>query len=160
MAAALLSAAFLSFAGLVVTLVVGLTAGGEADLLRHTTVGIFSTMLTLLTHSMMMFYLMGKGRAVREAATEGGLSSEFSAEIARRRRPVFSIGTIAMGLTITTAIVGASVDVRVVPPAVHAVLAYAALAANIATLKVEIVALAASARIVDEVNRLLQAEHP
>lgn len=160
MSAALLSAAFLSFAGLVATLVAGLTAGSEADLFRHTTFGIFSTMLTLLTHSMMMFYLIGKGRAVREAVTDSRLSSEFVAEIARRRRPVFSIGTTAMGLTIATAIIGASVDVRVVPVGVHTVLAYTALAANIATLRVEIIALAASARIVDEVNRLIQAERP
>ncbi|MGH9330220.1 MAG: hypothetical protein ACRD09_07255, partial [Vicinamibacterales bacterium] len=63
MAAALITAAFLSLAALVVSLVLGMTANDSAGLLRHTTTSIFATMLTLLTHSMMMFYFIGKGKA-------------------------------------------------------------------------------------------------
>ena len=33
-------------------------------------IGIFSTMITMLSHSMMMFYFLGKGKAVREAAAK------------------------------------------------------------------------------------------
>jgi hypothetical protein len=157
MAAALLTALFLSLTGLFVTAYLGYTASGEAGLLRHTTFGVFVTMIVLLTHSMLMFYLIGKGKAVREAAAEGGLPGRHAAEIARLRRPVFSMGTLAMALTMATAILGASVDVRVLPPAVHGILALCALGTNLAAARVEILALTGSAAVVSEVDRLLTA---
>jgi hypothetical protein len=133
----------------------GLTAATNAILARHISIGIFSTMITLLSHSMMMFYFLGKGKAVREAAAEGGLSQEFERRIAVLRRPVFSIGTLAMILTIVTALVGASVDTGVLPAGVHGVLAYSCLALNLGAMLVEIKALTESGRVVAEVNQLL-----
>ena len=152
MAQALLTAVALGTFGQVATAVVGLLGG---DLARHITFGIFSTMVTLLAHSMMMFYLIGKGKAVKDAMAEGGLTGDFFRRIAAARKPVFSIGTLAMALTMTTAILGASVDTRVLPPIVHAMIAYAAITANVAAAKIEIDALSESSRVVGEVNRLL-----
>ena len=152
MAQALLTAVALGTFGQVATAVVGLLGG---DLARHITFGIFSTMVTLLAHSMMMFYLIGKGKAVKDAMAEGGLSGDFFRRIAVARKPVFSIGTLAMALTMTTAILGASVDTGVLPPIVHAMIAYAAITANVAAAKIEIDALSESSRVVSEVNRLL-----
>jgi hypothetical protein len=152
MAAALLTAALLSFGGLLVTTWYGFTG---ASLSRHILFGIFSTMLTLLTHSMLMFYLIGKGKAVREAAEEGGLSGEYARRIAELRRPVFSLATFAMLLTIVAALLGASVDTRVLPASIHGIAAYVAIAANVAMLRVEVAALLGSARVVAEVDRLL-----
>ena len=157
MSAALITATIISLLGLAATAVLGYTARVDTDVLRHATFGVFVTMTTLLSHSMMMFYLIGKGRAVREAAAEGGLSGDYAAEIARLRRPVFSMGSGAMVLTMVTAILGASVDTHVLPPAVHAFFAYGSLAANLMTFRLELIALAASARIVADVNRLLGA---
>jgi hypothetical protein len=157
MAAALLTAVMASVAGIGAAIYLGLTAAGGAMLSRHITIGIFSTMINLLAHSMMMFYFLGKGKAVREAATEGGLSKEFERRIAVLRKPVFSIGTLAMVVTIITALVGASVDTGMVPAGVHGVLAYSCLAINLGALKVELGALTESGRIVSEVNQLLNA---
>jgi hypothetical protein len=112
-------------------------------------------MLTLLAHSMMMFYLIGKGKAVKDAMAEGQLTGDFFRRIALARKPVFSIATWAMAITMITAIIGASVDTGVLPPIVHAMVAYGAIAANAAAIKLEIDALSASARVVDEVNRLI-----
>jgi len=55
------------------------------------------------------------------------------------------------------AILGASVDTHVLPPIVHAMIAYGAIVCNIAALRIEIAALTASSHIVDEVNALLGA---
>ena len=112
-------------------------------------------MITLLAHSMMMFYLIGKGKAVKDAMAEGGLTGDYFRRIAIARKPVFSIGTLAMALTMTTAILGASVDTGVLPPIVHGMIAYGAVTANLAAVKIEIDALGESSRVVDEVNRLL-----
>ena len=127
------------------------------DISLHVTFGIFSTMVTLLAHSMMMFYLIGKGKAVKDAMTEGGLTGDQYRRIAVARKPVFSSGTLAMVATMIAAILGASVDTHVLPPIVHAMIAYGAIVCNIAALRIEIAALTASSHIVDEVNALLGA---
>ena len=158
MSIALLTGVAVSIAGLLLTTFLGLGAASDADLLRHVSVGLFSTLLTLLAHSMTLFYLVGKGKAVREAATEGGLSSRYAAEIARLRRPVFRVGTLAMTVTMVTAILGASVDTRVLPPVVHGLLAYVAVGLNLWAFGIEIGALSASARVVAEVDRHLAAD--
>jgi len=112
-------------------------------------------MVTLLAHSMMMFYLIGKGKAVKDAMAEGGLTGDYCRRIAAARKPVFSIGTLAMAVTMIAAIMGASVDTGMLPPTIHAMIAYGALACNLAAVKIEIGALGESGRVVDEVNRLL-----
>ena len=149
-AQALLTAVFIGLAGLVTAVVFGLQA---TDVGRHISVGIFSTMITLLAHSMMMFYLIGKGKAVKDAMAEHSVAGDYYRRIAAARKPVFSIATLAMAVTMVAAILGASVDTGVLPPIVHAMIAYGAIACNVAALKTEISALSASSGIVDEVNR-------
>ncbi|HEY7474796.1 MAG TPA: hypothetical protein VH679_07275, partial [Vicinamibacterales bacterium] len=79
----------------------------------------------------------------------------FVVEIAQARKPVFSIGTFAMLLTIAAAIVGGGVDVGSMPAALHQVLAWSAVAVNLAAVRVEMRAMAAGLRIVAAIDRLL-----
>ena len=81
MAQALVTAVGLGTIGQAATAVLGLFGG---DLSRHITFGIFSTLITLLAHSMMMFYLIGKGKAVKDAMAEGGLTGDYFRRIADR----------------------------------------------------------------------------
>ena len=153
MAQALLTGVFLGLTGLVTTAVFGLRG---TDISRHISYGIFSTLITLFAHSMMMFYLIGKGKSVKDAMAEHRVTGDYYRRIAAARKPVFSVGTLAMGATMVTAIIGASVDTHVLPPMVHAMIAYGAIVCNLAAVKIEIAALTASSRIVDEVNRQIQ----
>jgi len=148
-APALLTGVVLALAGLVTTSVIGLRG---TDISRHISCGIFSTMVTLFVHSLMMFYMIGKGKAVKDAMAEHHVEGDYYRRIAAARKPVFSIGTLAMIVTMVTAIMGASVDTGVLPPMVHATIAYAAVVCNLAAAKIEMSALAESSRIVDEVN--------
>ena len=159
MTAALITAVLLGITGLAYSAILGFTALTAADVLRHTSFGIFFTLITLLAHSMTMFYLIGKGRAVRDAVSEGGLSPELYGAVAQVRRPVFSVATVAIGLTMATAIVGGGVDTQVIPVGVHSVLAVSSVAANMVALRTEVIAMLSSARIVAEVDRQL-AEKP
>ncbi len=152
MAQALLSAVGIGLVGLVAAAVLGLRG---VDISRHVSFGIFSTLVILLAHSMMMFYLIGKGKAVKDAMAEHGVTGDYHRRIAAARKPVFSIGTFAMAVTMAAAILGASVDTGELPAIVHALIAYGAIACNLAAVKIEINALSASARVVDEVNRQL-----
>jgi hypothetical protein len=156
MAAALVTLTALSVLGIGASFVVALGAGPSATSL-HVTFGVFGTMLNLLAHSLMMFYLIGKGKAVREAVAEGALTGDYVQRISRLRAPVFSRATLAMALTMTAAIMGASVDVGVMPSWPHATLAAAGLAAQLYAFATEITALTGSARVVDEVNARLRA---
>jgi len=154
MAQALLSAVGIGLLGMVAAVVLGFRG---TDISRHISFGIFSTLVILLAHSMMMFYLIGKGKAVKDAMAEGGLAGDQYRRFAVARKPVFSYGTVAMGITMAAAIMGARVDTRVLPPIVHGMIAYGAIACNLAAVKIEIDALTASSRIVDEVNRKIDS---
>ena len=88
---------------------------------------------------------------------EHRVTGDYYRRIAAARKPVFSVGTLAMAATMVTAIIGASVDTHVLPPMVHAMIAYGAIVCNLAAVKIEIAALTASSRIVDEVNRQIQS---
>ena len=154
MAQALLTAIFIGLAGLVTTTVLGLRG---TDISRHISYGIFSTLVTLLAHSMMMFYLIGKGKAVKDAMAEHSVAGDYYRRIAVARKPVFSIASLAMAVTMVAAIMGASVDTGVLPPIVHAMIAYGAIACNVAAVKIEIGALLESSRIVDEVNQQIRS---
>jgi len=154
MAQALVTAVFIGLAGQIVAVVFGLQV---TDVARHISVGIFSTMITMLAHSMMMFYLIGKGKAVKDAMAEHQVAGDYYRRIASARKPVFSIATLAMAATMVAAILGASVDTRVLPPIVHAMTAYGAIACNVAALKTELSALSVSSGVVDEVNRQIKS---
>lgn len=160
MAQALLTAVGLGLLGLGAAAVFGLLG---TDLSTHIQLGLFSSVVILLAHSMMMFYFIGKGKAVKDALKEGGHEEsgstykQFVARISTARRPVFSIGPFAMLVTMAAAILGAGVDTGWLPPIVHGMIAYGGIAANLAAIKTEIDALAESSRVVDEVNRLLGA---
>jgi hypothetical protein len=153
LAQALITGVFLALAGLVTTTVFGLRG---TDVSRHISFGIFTTLVTLFAHSMMMFYLIGKGKAVKDAMAEHSVAGDYYRRIVAARKPVFSIATLAIAATMITAIMGASVDTGMLPPMVHAMIAYGAIACNLAAVKVEISALIESTQIVDEVNRRLE----
>ncbi|HEV3140346.1 MAG TPA: hypothetical protein VGY57_07530, partial [Vicinamibacterales bacterium] len=135
MAQALVTAVLVSLLGLVGTAVLGLRGG---DITRHIAFGFFSALIGLLAHSIMMFYLIGKGKAVKDAMAEHGVTGDYYRRVAAARKPVFSIATVAMAVTMAAAILGASVDVKVLPPIVHALIAYGAIVCNVAALKIEI----------------------
>ena len=154
LASALVTGVFLGVTGLVATAVFGLQG---TDVSRHILFGLFSTLITLFAHSMMMFYLIGKGKSVKDAMAEHHVAGDYYQRVAAARKPVFSFGTYAMAATMIAAIAGASGDTGTLPPMVHAWLAYGALFFNLAAIKTEIAALTTSSRIVDEVNRQIQS---
>ena len=157
MSAALITASVLSLAGLLASFALGYVATAPEEVLRHATFAIFVTLMTLLAHSMTMFYFIGKGRAIRDAVAEGGLTTDAAARVAALRGPVFKLATLAIAATMLTAIVGGGVDTRVVPAGVHAFLALLAIGTGAVALRAIVHALNESSRIVDEVNRDLGA---
>src|SRR4051812_3661823 len=114
-------------------------------------------LITLFAHSMMMFYLIGKGKSVKDAMAEHHVEGDYHRRIAAARKPVFSIGTVAMAITMITAIAGASVDTGALPPSVPAWMPLCAVSCNPAAAKIEIPAATWASRIAEEVNRQIQS---
>jgi hypothetical protein len=83
---------------------------------------------------------------------ENSLKGDYAARVARENTGPRSRATLAMVITMIAAIVGASVDVRVLPTWPHATLAIAGIAMNFVAVYTEIVALRGAQRVVDEVN--------
>jgi len=155
MPSALLTATTLSVLGLAASVVLGQFAETSQEVIQHVSLAVFVTMMTLLSHSMLMFYLIGKGKAVREAVAEASLSADFVVEISRARKPVFSLAMPVILLTIVAAVIGAGVDTGAIPSWFHGLFGYCAVLSNVVLLRSEYIALAASTRTVAKVNRLL-----
>ncbi len=155
MKAALITVTLLGIGGLGYSAIVGFMANAPSDIGQHATVAIFFTLITLLAYSMTMFYLIGKGKAIREAIADGGLSSDLYKTMAAARAPVFGSGSVAMGLTMLTAILGGGVDTEVLPVGVHSVASIAMLGANIFAFRVQVTALMVATEVVNEVNQQL-----
>jgi hypothetical protein len=153
MAAALLTLTTLSVLGLGTSLLVALELIPLGE--SHARIAVFATMLNLLAHSFLMFYLIGKGKAIREAVVEAGLDGEYVRRVSRLRGPVFSKATIAMAVTMVAGFMGASADVRALPVLPHALLAGLAVAFQVHAIHIEALALTGISHIVDEVNARL-----
>ena len=153
MSAALITASILSLVGLLVSFALGYMVAVPDDVLAHASLAIFATLITLLGHSMTMFYLIGKVKAIKDAVMDGELETDAVARVSALRGPVFKRASVAMGLTMLTAIIGGGVDTGVIPSGFHSLLAILAIVANFLALRVVVDALAASSKIVDEVNR-------
>lgn len=156
----MITASLIGLGGLVYATLLGYGIAASADVLNHTTVGTFFTLMVLLSHSMTMFYVIGRGKAVREAVADGNLSLELNTVVAAARKPVLLAAPIAILLTMGAAILGAGVDTGVLPAGVHALFALAAIVGNVLALRSEIAAMTATTRIVDEVNALLAGNPP
>ena len=158
MSAALLTLTGTSIVLLMASLLLAFVAETSMEIARHVLLGIFGTLLNLLAHSLMIFYLMGK--AIKEAVTEHGLGGDYVARVSQVRAPVFARATIAMTITMVAAIIGASVDVQVLPPWPHATIALVSVAVNFHALLSEISALRGTSLIVDEVKKCLEDSPP
>ena len=158
MSAALLTAAVLSLVGLLVSFALGFLADSQELVLQHATLAIFVTLIMLLAYSMSCVYLSGTVRAIKDAGEDAALETDAVARASAVRPPVFKLGSVAMAVTMVTAVIGGGVDTNVIPAGFHLMLGVLAILANGVALRAVVAAFNESNRIVDEVNRLLGVE--
>lgn len=133
------------------------TGGVPEEMSRHILVGLGASLLLLFSHSWILIYLLGTGRAVRQAVRQRGLEPELSARTKRFKKACYPLILLAMALSLATFITGTGVTTGVVPGPVHGVLFYAALAIQILTLAVERRVLDDNERLIADVDRRLEA---
>lgn len=156
MSRALLVVGFLATLGFVATGVVGYRLGGDAGMFQiHLLVGLLSSLLLLFSHCWIMFYLIGTGKAIKEAVAENGLEAAIVAETKRYKAETFGWMMLAMGLAMAAFILGGGVYTGAVPRSVHHALFYLALAAQVWTLVRETRVLTANDRLMADLDRRL-----
>lgn len=136
--------------GVVASAVLGymLASPQDAGMQTHVLVALASTLLALFSHSWILLYLIGTGRAVQGAIRSQGLDAELSRPTRRLKTFTYPLVLLAMVLVLATFALGAAATAEYTRASSHHIAFYAALL-------VQAVALWAEARVLRENERLL-----
>lgn len=143
--------------GVIATGVFGymLSSPTDAEMPRHVLVGLFASLLILFSHCWIMFYLIGTGKAIKDAVKENGLDPQFIEETKRFKNLSYPSLMLAMGLVMATFILGGGVATGSIPGWVHHGLFYAAVLVQGYALWVENRVLIENERLMANVDRRL-----
>jgi hypothetical protein len=154
MGRALLIVGWCGTAAFVATAVMGYGIDSMETMGRHMLVGLVACFLLLFSHCWIMFFLIGTGKAVKDAVGRASLSNDFIERTKRFKMQSNPPMMLAMILAMTTFIVGGGVQTRVVPSWVHHGLFLLTLGIQLWTLLVEHRVIAANERLLHEVDGL------
>lgn len=153
MGRALLILGWLATAGLLSTGWLGFQVTPETGVGLHLLVALFSSLLTLFSHSWIMFYLIGTGKAIKTAVSEHNLDTEYAAKTIEFKNRTYPSLMLAMGVVMVTFIIGGGVATRVIPSWIHALLFGAAVLVQIRSLVLEGQVLMANDRLMRLVDQ-------
>jgi hypothetical protein len=155
------------------TFAVGLFAEGRADLTAETPLseahryftlhlfgGLFSSLITLLVHSLVFTYFIGTGRWVQEVVKAYRLSESIWNESRGLKLKALPFILVSIALVITTATLGAATDRGMLDSTIHLALAVLALGCNLWSYVWEYQAIEANGNLITgimaEVTRMRQ----
>ncbi|MGB5162717.1 MAG: hypothetical protein WBP10_08145 [Thermoanaerobaculia bacterium] len=157
MGRALLMVGWISTGGLVLTGILGHRVGEQGSLGWHLLAALFSTLLLLFSHSWILFYLIGTGKAIKTAAQEYDLGGNLAAQTRAFKNRSNSWLMLAMMAVMATFIVGGGVATRVLPVWVHSSLFWTTLAIQVWTLVIEGKVLGDNERLMRQVDRQVKS---
>lgn len=157
MGRALLVVGAMATIGLVATAVLGygLTGLRGPEMTRHVLVALASCLLLLFSHCWIMFYLIGTGKAIKEAVNEHKLDPDLIEETKRYKNRSYPPLMLAMALAMATFILGGGAATETLPVWIHHVLFWLTLAAQVRTLWVEKTVLDANEKLMADIDRRL-----
>jgi len=157
MGRALLIVGAMATLGLAAAAVLGYMLQGPVgpEMSRHVLVALASCLLLLFSHCWIMFYLIGTGKAIKEAVNEHKLDPELIEETKRYKNRSYPSLMLAMALAMATFILGGGAATGVLPVWVHHVLFWATLVAQGRTLWIEKGVLEANERLMADIDRRL-----
>lgn len=153
MGRALLIVGWLATLGIVASAVVGYLLGGPSgSVTTHILLGLVAALLLLFSHSWVMFYLIGTGKAIKEAVARYELEAELAERTKTFKSRSYPWLMLAMGLVIATFVMGGAYLAGAAPSWIHEVLFYVTLAVQVWTLTLEGQVLMANERLMREIN--------
>ena len=156
----LLTTSFLSIVCFVVSVYLGFTMQGRANLQAHILFGLFATFLVTLAQSMTMFYFIGTGKQVKDLVINHSITEGFVQRTKVFKARVFPPAMWAMLFTMAAMIVGGGVHTKLIPSWVHLGLATAALLFNVQAFFREAKYMIAHDVLMQELEKRLQATSP
>jgi hypothetical protein len=144
----------LATAGMAVAAVLGYGLDGPTDpaVSGHLLASLASTLMLVFSHSWILLYLLGTGRAVRDAVKEFQLEPEvIAASRALRRRSIPWLLLAAL-LAMATFLLGIAGVPGLVPLWVHHALFFATLAVQVLALWIEGRALSANEKLLTDID--------
>ncbi len=153
MGRSLLIVGALATVGLLVTAVLGYQLAEPFDIgsvSNHLIAAVITSLLLLFSHCWILFYLIGTGKALKDAVAEHGLESEIVERTKDFKRRSSGLLTLAMLLAMATFVVGGGVATAAIESWVHHTLFLLAAAVQVWALWVE-------AQVLTENERLLRS---
>ena len=137
MGRALLTVGAMATLGLVATGVLGYLVADVGSAGLHVLIALATCLLLLFSHCWIMFYLIGTGKAVKQAVAEAELSPELVEETRELKNRSYPWLMLAMVLAMTTFILGGGVDTGSVPAWLHQAMFLVTLFVQLRTLWLE-----------------------
>lgn len=154
MGRALLIVGAIATLGLVLTGLAGYFFSAEEDSLGlHLTLALGSSLLLLFSHCWIMFYLIGTGKAIKEAVAEYGLEPDLIERTKEYKNRSYPSLMLAMGLVMAVFIIGGGVYTRFIPAWIHHTLFYLALVVQFRTLRIEHAVLVENDALMSSIDR-------
>jgi len=123
--------------GLIATGVIGYLVAEVRNFGLHLLIALATSVLLLFSHCWIMFYLIGTGKAIKEAVVDGNLSSELVEETKAFKNRSYPWLMLAMGLAMATFILGGGVATRSIPSWLHQAMFLITLLVQLKTLWIE-----------------------
>lgn len=157
MGRALLIVGAMATLGFIASAVLGYTlaAPTDADMPLHVLVGLASCLLLLFSHCWIMFYLIGTGKAIKEAVNENGLPPSLIEDTKRFKNASYPSLMLAMTLAIATFVLGGGVATGAMPSWIHHVLFYVTVLVQVRALWIENRVLVENERLMADINSRL-----
>jgi hypothetical protein len=125
MAIALLTLAVVGTLSLLYAIVGGYEIAGAPRLVRpHFVISLVSTMLLVMAHSFIMFFLIATGVEMKDMEKAAGWGDSFRKRTVAMKGKVFPAMTLALLLVIANFILGAAAHTRAIPAWAHGVLSW------------------------------------
>ena len=159
---ALLIVGAMATLGLIASAVLGYgldaSAGREitAEMSRHLLVALASSLLLLFSHCWIMFYLIGTGKAIKEAVAEHSLEPALIEETKRFKNESYPSLMLAMALAMATFILGGGAQTNSLPVWVHHGLFWATLLVQGRALWIEKSVLEQNEKLMADIDRRLR----
>jgi 4-hydroxybenzoate polyprenyltransferase len=115
----------------------GLQGPVGPEMQRHVLVALASCLLLLFSHCWIMFYLIGTGKAIKDAVKEFGLEQHLVEETKRFKNVSYPMLMLAMGAAMATFILGGGAATGSLPAWIHHVLFFVTLACQARALQLE-----------------------
>jgi hypothetical protein len=149
---ALLTLAIMGTLGFLATIFMGYGVGA-ATVKQHVAFAFLSTMLLVMAHSFIMFFLIAMGVELKNMEKEKGWGDSFRRRTVATKGRVFPIATMALLLVVAQFVLGGAAHTRVMPLWIHHVLAWVTFATCAVTLRREFVALRETNHLIDEASQ-------